>query len=92
MTGANAWACDGRRAVEVISELAQARRRLWLVTTGADEAAHLPALGDAGRPGTPSAPLPTVLVALRRPTGRPSGSGRGEREARWGRAGFSCEP
>ncbi len=38
VTGANAWACDGRRAVEIISDLAQVRRRLWLVTTRADEA------------------------------------------------------
>ncbi len=37
-TGANAWACDGRRAVEIIGDLALDRRRLWLVTTRTDEA------------------------------------------------------
>ncbi len=38
VTGANACAYDGRRAVEIISDFAQARRRLWLVTTRANEA------------------------------------------------------
>lgn len=34
LTGADAWAPDGRRAVEVIGLLARARRRLWPVTDG----------------------------------------------------------
>lgn len=38
LVGADAWASDGRRAVEVISDLARARRRLWLVPAGEDEA------------------------------------------------------
>ena len=37
LTGADAWAGDGRRAVEIISDLAQARRRLWPVTDKIDE-------------------------------------------------------
>jgi excisionase family DNA binding protein len=32
LSGADAWAGDGRRAVEVFSELATARRALWLVS------------------------------------------------------------
>jgi len=31
LTGADAWACDGLRAVEVISELAKSRRNVWLL-------------------------------------------------------------
>jgi MerR family transcriptional regulator, light-induced transcriptional regulator len=38
-TGADAWAEDGRQAVTIIGELAQSRRRLWLV----DQAEEQPA-------------------------------------------------
>jgi len=38
LTGADASATDGRRAVEVISELARTRRRFWLLASGGDEA------------------------------------------------------
>jgi methanogenic corrinoid protein MtbC1 len=37
LTGADAWAADGRRAVETIGELAKSRRRLWPVNVGDDE-------------------------------------------------------
>jgi excisionase family DNA binding protein len=37
-TGADAWAGDGRRAVEIIGHLAQARRHLWPLAQTADEA------------------------------------------------------
>jgi methanogenic corrinoid protein MtbC1 len=36
-TGADAWAGDGRRAVEIITELAQSRRHLWPVASGGEE-------------------------------------------------------
>ena len=36
VTGADAWAGDGRQAVEVVSDLAQARR-LWLSTDSGEE-------------------------------------------------------
>lgn len=38
LTGADAWAGDGLRAVEVIAELAKSRRRLWLM--GDDDSAE----------------------------------------------------
>ncbi len=39
LTGADAWASDGLRAVEVMSELAKSRRKLWLIDEGAAGAA-----------------------------------------------------
>jgi excisionase family DNA binding protein len=35
-TGADAWAADGRQAVEILRELATSRRRLWLMRDGED--------------------------------------------------------
>ena len=37
ITGADAWAGDGRRAVEVVSDFAQSRRHLWLLTDNGEE-------------------------------------------------------
>ena len=48
-TGADAWAGDGRRAVEVVSELAQARRHLWVLTESGEEGPPTASAGSVGR-------------------------------------------
>ncbi|HVX21328.1 MAG TPA: cobalamin-dependent protein [Acidimicrobiales bacterium] len=45
-TGADAWASDGRRAVELFDDLARARRRFWLVDD--DRATAAAGVEDAG--------------------------------------------
>jgi methanogenic corrinoid protein MtbC1 len=45
LTGADAWAADGRRAVEIIGDFARSRRRLWLMNETDDEEGASGAVG-----------------------------------------------